>query len=113
MDKSQEQTDAEWTEYHDKEAQKRMKRSAADKDFTGACVNAKKWATENGLMPTRGDDGQLHYTPEQGVKAACHGREDICATLQIQLPILQRLDFIEKMMMICVLVLAYIAYKVS
>jgi len=113
MDKSQEQIDAEWAEYHDKEAQKRMKRSAADRDFTVACVNAKKWAAENGLMPTRGDDGELQYTRGQGLKAACHGREDICATLQIQFPILERLDAVYGLLKLCLLALAYITYRVS
>lgn len=113
MEKNQEQVDAEWVKYHDKEAQKRMKRSAADKDFTVACVNAKKWATENGLMPTTGEGGELQYTPEQGFKAACHGREDTCAILQIQFPILERLDSVYGLLKLCSILLAYIAYRVS
>ncbi len=113
MDKSQEQIDAKWDEYNDREAQKRMKRSAADRDFTLACVNAKKWAKENGLMPTRGEDGELRYTPEQGLRAACHGREDIGATLQIQFPILERLDAVYGLLKLCLVALAYIAYRVS
>ena len=113
MEKSQEQEDAEWVEYHDKEAQKRMKRSAADRDFTVACVNAKKWAIENGLRPTRDEGGELQYTPKQGFKAACHGREDTCAILQIQFPILERLDSVSGLLKLCLLVLAYIAYRVS
>ena len=105
--------DSENQTFYARQMEEAKKLGSAEKDFYSAGVNAKKWATDNGLMPIEDEYGELQYTSEQAFKAACHGREDICATLLIQMPILKRLDLIKNLLWACVFALAYIGYKVS
>ena len=83
------------------------------KTFCGAIVAARRSVIFEGLRPYRIDDGELTYSAAQGAKAACLAMEDVAATLQIQMPILERLNGISILLKICLTVLAYIAYKVS
>ena len=93
----------------ERDHQKAIKKSAADRDFAIACKNAKDWTRD--LQPNRDADGQLVYAAQQTQDAACHAREDVSAVLQLQLPILKRLDMIEKIAMACLALLVYIAFK--
>jgi hypothetical protein len=82
----------------------------ASRDFMEAAHLAKSYTRQDGLFPESGNDGD-EYTLEQGVKAACHGREDTAAILILQKRLLERLDTIRIGVTLCVILLAYIAYK--
>ena len=88
-----------------------MKQSAAHKDFYGSSLMAKRFNCD--VIPFMDEHGEAQYSPEQGHKASCHGREDISAILLVQLPLLQRLDQIKSLLWVVVIALAYIAYKIS
>lgn len=87
--------------------------NAAAKTFCLAIADARKSAKFAGLRPYQLEGGELTYNNDQGAKAACHAMEDVSATLQIQLPILERLDRIATLLKICLAVLTYIAFRVS
>lgn len=89
------------------------KASAAARDFFGAAQMARRQAKEHGILPVRNKDGEFRWTIQQGLKAACHGREDISATLQIQLALLQRLDRNRNLLWVAIVILGYVAYRVS
>ena len=97
----------------EKQMQEAQKGSAANKDFFGAALTARRSARENEILPHRDESGEYRYTVQQGLKAACHAREDITATLMIQLVILKRLDYLRSLHWVCIALLAYIAYTVS
>lgn len=90
-----------------------MKAGAAEQAFFGAGLAAHQSAAADGLMPSRDEEGDLVYSPQQGVKAACHAREDAAAILNIQLPALKLLHQVKLLLWGCLAVLAYIAYRVS
>jgi hypothetical protein len=113
MEKSWKKIDEEAEISSSRQLEQAQKRSSADRDFYGAGLSAKRSAKNDDLHPTRDQDGELKYTIQQGLKAACYAREDVSATLQIQLPILQRLDQIKSLLWVCLGLLAYLAYKVS
>ena len=87
--------------------------SAANRDFFTACQQAKSWTGQAGLLPEIDEDGEDRYTARQGVKAACHGREDAAATLILQKSILERLDRNRVLLWACIVLLAYIAVRVT
>ena len=90
-----------------------MKNSAAHRVFFSATKEARYQARDNGILPGRNEDGDYWYEVQQGLKAACHGREDISATLQIQLAVLQRLDRNRNILWVVIILLAYVAYRLS
>ena len=90
-----------------------QKRNAAARDYYGAVMFSKRSAKQDDLLPYRYKDGEFTYTAQQGVKAAVHAREEVCTILQLQLPILQRLDSISNLLRACLVVLVYVAYKVT
>jgi hypothetical protein len=67
-------------------------KSAAFHDFFTAAERAKQMAETDGIIGSFDEDGGDIFSPEQGIKAACHGREDTSAVLMLQLKVLQRLD---------------------
>ena len=87
--------------------------SAAARDFFGAAQGARRQAEDNGILPVRNKDGEFRWTIQQGLKAACHAREDISATLQIQLAILKRLDRNRNLLWVAIAILGYVAYRNS
>lgn len=89
------------------------KASAAARDFFSAAQIARRSAKENGILPVRNEHGEFRYTMQQGLKAACHAREDIAATLQIQLAVLQRLDRNRNLLWAAIVLLGYVAYRLS
>jgi hypothetical protein len=93
-----------------------IKKGGSAADFAKAGKFAKDGAREQGLFPSLDDDGQDVYTPEQGIQAACHAREDVIAILVLQkeqLDHLHHLAGVKGMLWICIGLLAYIAYKLS
>jgi hypothetical protein len=74
------------------------KRGPADRDFAFAAKFARRGIREDGLAGALGADGQYRYTVSQGLKAACHGREDAAATLVAQRLTLVRLVRVERLL---------------
>ncbi|MDP9995495.1 hypothetical protein J2W28_006437 [Variovorax boronicumulans] len=99
--------------FHLKQMEEAMKGGAAERSFYTAAFAAHQAAVSDGLMPSRDEDGELTYSPQQGLKAACHSREDAAATLNIQLPVLRLLHQVRILAGSCLVVLLYIAYRVS
>lgn len=89
------------------------KRSAADRTFTEACEFAKNSVRSDDLQGEIRPFCEVRYTVKQGLKATMHSREDGIATLVLQRAILVRLDFIKSLVWIAVLLLTYIAFRVS
>ena len=89
------------------------KGSAAKRDFFSAAQLARRNAKEDGILPIRNEDGEFQYTTQQGLKAACHSREDISATLTIQLAVLQRLDRNRNLLWVVIVLLSYVAYRLT
>ncbi|WP_307505976.1 hypothetical protein [Variovorax sp. W1I1] len=96
-----------------KQMEEGMKAGAAERTFFSAGLAAHQSAITDGLMPSRNEEGDLVYSPQQGMKAACHAREDAAAILNIQLPALKLLHQVRLLLCGCLAVLAYIAYRVS
>lgn len=96
-----------------KQMEEAMKGGAAERSFYAAAFAAHQASVSEGLTPSRDDDGELIYSPQQGLKAACHAREDAAATLNIQLPVLKMLNQVRILAGGCLAVLLYIAYRVS
>lgn len=87
--------------------------SSAEREFAIACLSAMRGAKQDELFPNRDKFGVPRYTARQGLKAACHGREDIAAILLIQQVVLNRLQGIRIFNWIFLLLLCYIAIRVS
>ena len=97
----------------EKEMEHAKKTSSADRDFFGAAQLARRWAIRDSLLPARNEDGDFEYELQQGLKAACHAREDVAAIAQVQRALLQRLDRNRNLLWIAIVLLAYIAYRIS
>jgi hypothetical protein len=107
------QTDEEAGRLFENKMNEAKKGSAAEKDFFSAAQLARRQARDNGILPVRNEHGEFKYTTQQGLKAACHGREDISATLTIQLAVLKRLDRNRNLLWVVIVFLAYLAYRLS
>jgi hypothetical protein len=97
-------------ENHMEEAKKA---SAAARDFFGAAQIARHSARENGILPIPNKHGEFRHTIQQGLKTACHAREDVAAALQIQLAVLKRLDRNRNLLWVAIVLLGYVAYRLS
>ena len=77
-------------------AEKQMTEAAAkdsvSRDFYGAALVAMRSAQQDELHPAIGEYGEARYTAQQGIKAACHAREDVTSILIIQQAVLRRLQ---------------------
>ena len=89
------------------------KKGGVDAEFAEACAFARAEAGRSDLIPQRTEDGELKYRVSQGLKAACHGREDMVATLMLQRSILRRLSRIERLAWLGVATLGYVAYRLA
>ncbi len=67
-------------------------RGSAEADFVTAVRAARLARTEAGLDCYFDEKGIGRFTTEQGLKAACHAREDAAASLMLQVLIMKRLD---------------------
>lgn len=87
------------------------KKGRAAAEFVEAVQMARLGRTQAGLDCSYTEDGDAEYTTQQGLKAACHGREDAAATLVLQLKIMQRLDSQRKISLWILAVLALVALQ--
>jgi hypothetical protein len=87
--------------------------SSYDKEFQKAFDLAKSWAARDGIHPFVDEDGEEHYRVRQALKAACHGREDTAALVIMQHSVLRRLEQLRVLAIIGLLLLAYIAQRLS
>jgi hypothetical protein len=95
--------------------QENIARGGVEKVFFTACWQARNSSRDNGLRPIMDADGEWRYLPQQGIKAACWGREDAAATLTIQMDLLKAVEALQRLkglLWLCVALLAYIAYKI-
>ena len=97
----------------EKQMEEGKRRSAADHAFFSAAQYARSSARQSDLLPRRNEDGDFEYELQQGLRAACHGREDVSAVLVIQRSLLLRLDRNYKLLLVAVALLGYIAYRVT
>jgi hypothetical protein len=100
-------------ELFEKQMEDAKKKSSADWDFYDAALLAKKFAKEDDLLPYHDEFEEQHYTVRQGLKAACYAREDVTAILLIQKSILVRLDKIKTFLWVCIVLLSYIAIRLT
>jgi hypothetical protein len=113
METNWKQNDEAGERLFEKRMDKAKHTSAAARVFFSAGQEARRQAKENGFLPARDNHGELRYTIQQGLKAACHAREDISANLQIQFAILQRLDRNRNLLFVIIILLAYVAFRLS
>ena len=66
-------------------------KNSVNRDFYGAALIAKHSAQQDELFPAISEYGETRYSVQQGLKAACHAREDVTAILIIQQALLRRL----------------------
>jgi len=104
---------AEFDRYHENQLEKLASKGGIDHEYFGAMLSALHSCKENDLFPTRNENGEFVYRPEQGIKAACHGREDAAAILIVQRSILERLQILQWSAWLSIVILTYIAYRVS
>jgi len=107
-----EKIDAENKKFAQREYESAIKAGGTIKELAVAAKMAKSSIESDGLMPTKGEYGEWTYTTEQGAKAACYAREDAATTLILQTVSLAHLRGIKRLLLGCVCLLAYIAYKV-
>lgn len=84
-----------------------------EQEFEKACDSAKRWAEQGGIFPSINEDGEERYRIQQGLQAACHGREDTAAVLIIQQSVLRRLEQLRVLAVIGLVLLAYIAVRLT
>lgn len=112
MGKIQNQIDRDNEDYCNQQMEEAKKKSAADRDFFEAALSARQSMKQDDLFPSRNENGELRYTVQQGLKAACYAREDIAVTTTIQRSILIRLDIIKSLLWVCAAILLYIAIRI-
>lgn len=99
------------------EAARRLHPPGAGRDFAEADAAAWAGILSDGLNGEIDDNGDEIHTVKQGLKAVVHGRQDVATTLIIQHRILELLyelrDAIRFGLILVILILGYIAYKIS
>jgi hypothetical protein len=85
------------------------KKGRAASDFVAAVRTARTVCAEAGLDATFDDHGRPVFTAEQTAKAIRHAREDVSASLAMQLLIMRRLDRNRNFMWAIIALLLYIA----
>jgi hypothetical protein len=88
-------------------------KDSVSRDFYSAALIAMRSAQQDELYPAISEDGGICYTAQQGLKAACHAREDVTAILIIQQAVLRRLQELRLLAWACLAVLCYIAVHIS
>lgn len=98
-------------------SEKQMRDYAAENsvnyDFYSAGLTAFQSARQDGLLPNVDEFGELSYSVQQGLKAACHARQDVAGIALIQLALLRRLQNLKSLAWACLLILIYIAFRIS
>lgn len=114
MEKSWAQVDEENERFFERSMTEAARNgSSADREFFEAGLAARRSVKEDGLMARRTENGDLRYSVQQGLRAACFAREDVAGSLILQRAILHRLDGLRKLAWLALGVLVYIAYRVS
>lgn len=113
MKKNLKPINKEAEELFEKQMEEAKRKSSADWDYYEAVLFAKRFARQDDILPYLDEFEEQHYTVRQGLKAACHAREDVSSILLIQRPILVRLDKIKKLLWICIALITYIAIRIS
>lgn len=88
------------------------KRSVVN-DIRNAGELAKHWAERDGLFPRIDEDGEQHFRIQQGLRAACNGREDVTALVILQAAVLRRLQELKVFAIVGLALLTYIAVRLS
>lgn len=89
------------------------KKGNAERDFFTAAQRARLSVFDDSLLAFRNDEGDLCYSDWQGNKAACLTREDVVGIAGVQLAILKRLDRNKNYMIGALVILFYIAARLS
>ena len=101
----------------DQYAQKRLedgaRRSGVDGEIGKAALFARECVRGDELEPTRTEFGEFKYTAHQGRKASAHAREDAAAIFHMQGSILRRLQQLKLLAIGCIVLLIYIAIRVT
>lgn len=100
-------------EYGDKIAEEAARKGSVNSDYYRGGIQAKRSIIADELLPSPTQYGEYRYTVQQGLKAACHGREDIAALRYTQMAVLRRLQGLRVMGWIALALLAYIAVRVT
>jgi len=88
------------------------KRGGAGAELVAAVRLARQGRTEAGLDCEYTETGEAKFNVQQGLKAAVYAREDVAATLILQVKIIQRLDRLQKMAWWTIGLLIVVALKV-
>ena len=88
-------------------------KDSVSRDYYGAALVAMRSAEQDQLHPTIDKYGEARFAVQQGLKAACHAREDVAAILLIQQAVLRRLQGLRLSACACFVALLYIAVRVS
>ena len=83
------------------------------KDLSNAGELAKYWAEQDGLFPHLDEEGEQRYRIQQGLRAACKGREDVTSLVIIQSAVLRRLQELRVFAIVGLALLTYIAVRLS
>lgn len=104
---------AESQAHAEKQITEAATKDSVSQDFYGAALVAMRSAQQDELLPAISEYVETRYTAQQGLKAACHAREDVTAILIIQQAVLRRLQGLSVLAWACLAVLCYIAFRVS
>ena len=88
-------------------------KNSVNRDFYSAGLSALQSMRADKLTPDVSKYGEVRYSVQQDLKAACHARQDVTAILLVQEAVLNRLQELRTLAWICLLVLIYIAYRIS
>jgi len=89
------------------------KKSKSTSALVAAIKEARKACADAGLDATYNDDGEPNFTTFQTAKAVRHTREDVAATLMLQVAVLHRLDRNRNFMWVIIALLIYIAVQLK
>jgi len=103
------QEDIDAARYDDEMLAQFEKKGQAFSDFVAAVRTARQTCDDAGLNATFDENGAAVFTPLQTAKAVRHAREDVSATLMLQIQIMRRLDRNRNYMWAIIVLLVYIA----
>ena len=106
---------AKYDEYYSfalKDLDDKAAKSILDSAFFTAGAYAKRAAKNDGFYPVPGEYGEPIYSVQQGLRAACHTREEAAAILVIQRTVVRGITVIVLLGLACLALLLYIAAHV-
>lgn len=105
--------DLEQAEHEERHLDELAKKGRSAAEFVAAIRGARQACEEAGLNANWDAAGNANFTPFQTAKTVRHTREDVSATLALQLFILRRLDRNRNYMLVIIIMLIYIALKLN